>query len=228
LIKSRKSFIKGGRLKQLDEVEQVNTESGRYYKTPSGVLYPSVTTVTGIMSRDAIAKWRQTIGEEEAKKVTARASARGTRIHQLCEDYISGSPIDASKYNFEDAANFEKLKPLLDSHLNAIWLQETRLYSNFLQMAGTVDCVAEWNGRLSIVDFKTARKQKEKHYIENYFCQATAYAIMYEELFDIPVDRIVIVISVDEDDPQVFESRRDFHVDKLLEVREEYRLQYGV
>ena len=95
-------------------------------------------------------------------------------------------------------------------------------------MAGTVDCVAEYNGKLSIVDFKTARKLKDKNYITNYFCQAAAYAIMYEERFNIPVSRIVILISVDDEQPQIFEERRDNFVKKLLEVRGQYKERYGV
>jgi genome maintenance exonuclease 1 len=95
-------------------------------------------------------------------------------------------------------------------------------------MAGTVDCVAEWKGKLSIIDFKTARKLKEKSYITNYFCQASAYAIMYEELFGIPVSRIVILISVDDEIPQVFEERRDNFVEPLLDIREQYRVKYGM
>jgi genome maintenance exonuclease 1 len=95
-------------------------------------------------------------------------------------------------------------------------------------MAGTVDCVAEWKGKLSIIDFKTAKKLKNRDYILNYFCQATAYAIMYEERYNIPVPRIVILISVDNEPPQVFEERRDLFVKQLLDVRQQYRDRYNV
>lgn len=228
LIQERKSFTRVNVQKQINELEQINTDSGRYYKAPSGSLYPSVTTVTGLMTKDAIMSWRRTVGEEKANEITKQATTRGTRVHQLCEDYLNGDEIDVNKYTLTDAHNFEKLKEHLDQSLDNIRMQETRMYSDFLKIAGTVDCIAEWNGKLSVIDFKTARKPKQREYIENYFCQAAAYAIMYEELFGTPISQLVIAISVDEEDPQIFLSKRDLHVDKLLEVREEYRLRYGV
>lgn len=209
-------------------LEQVITDTGRYYKTPTGALYPSVTTVTGLMSEKAIREWRQRVGNEEANRISSKATSRGTRIHKLLEDYINNDDIDTSKYSYNDTYNFSKLKLLLDKHLDNVHLQETRLYSDFLEMAGTVDCIAEWKGKLSIIDFKTATKYKNRDYITNYFCQASAYAIMYEERFNIPVPRTVILISVDEDEPQVFEERRDEYVKKLLEIRKQYKERYGV
>jgi len=215
-------------LKNLKEdVEQINTDSGRYYKTPSGALYPSVTSVVGLMNQKSIMQWRARVGEEEANKIASKAASRGTRIHQLCEDYLNNAEIDINKYSFEDRLNFKELKPFLHN-IDNIHLQETRLYSDYLKMAGTVDCVAEWKGKLSIIDFKTAKKLKEKSYITNYFCQASAYAIMYEELFGIPVSRIVILISVDNEMPQIFEERRDNFVQPLLDIREQYRVKYGM
>jgi genome maintenance exonuclease 1 len=216
--------------KTLDEevLEQVNTDTGRYYKSPTGALYPSVTTVTGLMNEKSIQQWRQRVGNEEANKISSKASVRGTRMHELFEKYLDNEEIDSSKYNYNDTINFGEIKPFLDNYIDNIHLQETRLYSDFLQMAGTVDCVAEWKGKLSIIDFKTATKHKNRDYITNYFCQAAAYAIMYEERFQIPVNRIVILISVDGDTPQVFEDRRDDFVKQLLEVRHQYKVRYDV
>lgn len=228
LIRERKSFTRVNVQRQINELEQINTDSGRYYKAPSGNLYPSVTTVTGLMTKEAIMNWRRSVGEEKANEISKQATSRGTRVHQLCEDYLNGDEIDVNKYTLTDAHNFEKLKEHLDQSLDNIRMQETRMYSDFLRMAGTVDCIAEWDNRLSVIDFKTARKPKQRDYIENYFCQAAAYAIMYEELFGTPITQLVIAISVDEEDPQIFLSKRDVHVDKLLEVREKYRLQTGV
>ena len=230
ILTTRKSFthLPQGIRNSTEVLEQVNTDSGRYYKTPTGVLYPSVTTVTGLMNANAIHAWRSRVGNEEANRVSSQASARGTRIHQLCEDYLNNDVIDTSKYDLNDASNFAELKQELDRNLDNIHLQEERLYSDYLKMAGTVDCVAEWKGKLSIIDFKTAKKLKNRDHIPNYFCQAAAYAIMYEERYNIPVSRIVILISVDNELPQVFEDRRDYYVPKLLEVREQYRLKYNL
>jgi genome maintenance exonuclease 1 len=215
-------------LNEQQELEQVNTDTGRFYKAPSGELYPSVTTVTGLMSEDAIRAWRKKVGNDEANKISTAAATRGTRIHQLCEDYINNSDVDYSKYNFNDALNFAELKPELDRNIDNVHLQEVRLYSDYLKMAGTVDCVAEWKGKLSIIDFKTSRKLKNRDHILNYFCQASAYAIMYEERFNIPVSRIVILISVDNEPPQIFEDRRDYYVKDLLHWREVYRTRNGI
>lgn len=209
-------------------LEQVNTETGRYYKTPAGLSYPSITTVVGLFSKDAIVEWRKRVGEEEANKISRKATNRGTKVHQLCEDYINGSEIDGSKYSITDVESFVRLKNIIDQNIDNVHCQETRLYSDYLKVAGTVDCIAEYAGRLSIIDFKTARKPKKEEYILGYFCQATAYAIMYEELTGIPVPNIVIIVSVDDEEPQVFAKKRNDYVQDLLAVREQYRQINGV
>lgn len=228
LLQSRKQFTHLHRNSEIEPLEQINTDAGRYYKSPTGVLLPSVTSVTGLFGRDAIQAWRKRVGNEEANRISGKATRRGTKIHQLCEDYINGDNIDSSKYSLTDADSFRPIKEILDQHVDNVHMQETRLYSNFLQMAGTVDCIAEFDGRLSVIDFKTATKAKNKDYILNYFCQATAYAIMYEELFDIPVSRICIIVSVDDDFPQVFVEKRDNYVEPLLMIRQKYKEEYGV
>ena len=232
-LTNRKSFIKKVHDIKLDSflekpLKQTDTEKGRFYKTPTGNIYPSVTSVTGIMNREALAKWRAKIGEEEANNISQKAAWRGTKIHKLCEDYINGNKIKYENYNFSDQYNFLALKNIIDNNIDNIHLLETRLYSNFLRMAGTVDCIAEFNGRLSIIDFKTSMKLKEKDYITNYFCQASAYAVMYEELFGIPVPQIVILISVDNEDPQIFVEKRNNYTSKLIEVREQYFMEVGI
>lgn len=228
LLQHRKQFTHLSCNFEPEQLEQINTDTGRYYKSPTGVLYPSVTSVTGLFGRDAIAAWRKRVGNEEANRISGKATRRGTKIHQLCEDYINGHDIDVSKYSLTDADSFKQLKEILDRYVDNVHVQETRLYSDYLQMAGTVDCIAEFDGKLSIIDFKTATKAKNKDYILNYFCQATAYAIMYEELFDIPVSRICIIVSVDDDFPQVFVEKRDNYIEPLLQIREKYKQEYGI
>ena len=222
----RKAFTHLPRGAQAEPLEQINTDSGRYYKTPTGVLYPSVTTVVGEDSKSSIIAWRKRIGEEEANKISNAATSRGTRIHKLCEDYIDNGELDPKSSVF-DLDNFIKIIPELNK-IDNVHMQEERLYSDFLQLAGTVDCVAEYEGKLSIIDFKTSKKLKKPEYIKGYLCQATAYAIMYEELFGISVPRTVIIISVDDEEPQVFKQKRDEHVDELLAMRKRYKEKYGI
>ena len=114
---------------------------------------------------------------------------------------------------------FNKFRPLLD-RIDNIHGQEVALYSDHLRLAGRVDCIAEYNGKLSIIDFKTAAKPKRKEWIDNYFAQAAAYAIMYEERTDIPIDQSVIMIAVEGDEPQVFIEKRDNYVELLLNARD--------
>jgi len=211
-----------------EKVEQINTDSGRYYQTPSGVRYPSITTVVGMMNKKAIMEWRKRVGEEEANRISSKAASRGTRVHSICEDYLNNVDIYSKKYSIIDLESFSRLRPIFDTNIDNIHIQETRLYSDYLEVAGTVDCVAEYNGKLSIIDFKTALKPKSKDYITNYFCQASAYAVMYEERTGIPVSQIVIIISVDDEQPQVFIEKRDNYIPKLMEVRKEYKEVYGL
>jgi len=227
-LDSRKSFTKVLRNHEISELEQINTDSGRYYKTPAGALYPSATTVVGFLGKEAIEKWKKRVGAEEAERISNKAATRGTRMHTLCEDYINGDPINPSEYDWNDQFQFKMLRRHLDACVDNVHMQEVRLYSDYLKLAGTVDLVAEYNGRLSIIDFKTSKKLKEEKWILNYFCQATAYAIMYEELTGIPVPQIVIMIMVDDEEPQIFVKKRNDYVKDLLDIREKYRLTYNV
>ena len=199
------------------ELKQVNESGTRYYQTADGNKFPSVTTVLAEYSRQGIQEWRARVGEEVANKKSAQASGRGTRIHKLCEDYINNLEIgDVMPY---DAAMFNSMKPELH-RINNVHVQEHRMYSNHLRMAGTVDCIAEFDGKLSIIDFKTASKPKNPAWIENYFMQCSAYAVMYEELYNEPISKIVLIIGVDDDDPQVFVEKRDNWVSRLIEYRD--------
>jgi ATP-dependent exoDNAse (exonuclease V) beta subunit len=203
---------------EIPKLEQITSSDGtRFYNTPSGARYPSVTTVLSQHSKKAIMEWRQRVGAEEANKVSRKAASRGSHIHQLVEDYLQNKPVNPR--SFFDKENFEAITPLLD-RINNIRCQEVGLFSHHLRMAGTVDCVGEFDGKLSIIDFKTAKRAKDKSWIENYFMQGAAYAIMFEELTGISVPRCVILISVDDDTPQAFIVKRDNWVKPLLHYRD--------
>lgn len=208
-------------VKQLNDFAQDKTVPGvgRKYYTETGAAYPSVTTVLGVLSRDSIKAWRQRVGNEEANKISGQAATRGTKIHLLCEKVLDNEEIDTSKLSLLDLEIWNEFKPLLN-RIDNIHAQEIALYSDHLRLAGRVDCIAEFDGKLSIIDFKTSKKPKKKEWIENYFAQAAAYAIMYEERTGIPINRSVIMIAVEGDDPQIFIERRDNFVPLLLKARD--------
>lgn len=198
---------------------QITGTNERHYVTEQGKKYPSVTTVLSEYGREAIQEWRVRVGAEEANKITRRASTRGTKIHKYCEEYLDNKELVFT--NPLHIQTFNDFKPILN-RIDNIYAQELRMYSDHLRMAGTVDCVAELDGKLTIIDFKTAAKPKDKEKIENYFMQCCAYAIMFEELFKIPVNRIAILIAVDDHEPQLFIEKRDNYVEKLIYYRNLY------
>ena len=145
----------------------------RVYKTPSGRAYPSVTTVTSLHNAEGIAKWRARVGAEEANRISSKASARGARIHSLCEAYLRNERCEPDIFDKELFGSIEQWLGDIDN----IHALEDPLYSDYLQVAGTVDCIAEFQGKLSIIDFKTASKPKDRDDIYNYFMQTAAYSV---------------------------------------------------
>jgi genome maintenance exonuclease 1 len=204
--------------------EAETTGHGRFYRTPEGNLYPSVTTVMSHASKESIKAWRERVGEEEANKISNQAATRGTKIHDLCENVLLNNDIDTNNLSLLDKQMWDRFCPaVLDPLiLNNIHALEDPLYSDHLRMAGRVDCIAEWEGKLSVIDFKTSRKSKKKEWIDNYFMQCTSYAIMFEEMTGIPVPQIVVAIAVEDEFPQVFVEKRDNYVTKLLDLRLDY------
>ena len=200
------------------KIERIDSPEGRRYKTPSGKAYPSVTAVTGLHSAKGIAEWRARVGNEEANRISSRASSRGTRIHQLCEDYLK---LGEAVPDIFDSEMFGSIKPLLDQ-IDNIHCLETPLWSDHLQVAGTVDCIAEFNGKLSVIDFKTASRLKSRDDIHGYFMQTSAYAVAFEELTGIPVGRLVILMGVDDENPLVFNEKRDTWIGGFKELRQDF------
>ena len=207
---------------ELTEMNAVTTDSGRKYKTPEGVNLPSITTVLSILSRESIAKWRAKVGHAEANRISHRASTRGTSVHEIIEKYVNNDPNFKDGYTPDIIASFLDVKPILDERLTKVYAQEAPLYSNHLGVAGRVDCVRIFDGKPSIIDYKTSMKPKRKDWIKNYFMQEAAYAIMWEERTGQPIVQLVTVISVDNAPPQVFVEHRDNWVRPLRETIEKY------
>ena len=202
---------------QLQDLKSTTFPDGkRYYQLPDGTRLPSVTTVIGAKGKQAIMEWRKRVGEEQANKISRQASSRGTNLHTLCEKYLNND----SKYFMNampDALQmFKSIKPLLNK-IDNIHYQEQALWSVKIGMAGRVDCIGEYDGVLSVIDFKTSKRVKNKEDIDNYFAQCTAYAMMYEELIGKPVDQLVVIMAVENDEPLVFIEKTEDHINTLLE-----------
>ena len=209
-------------LSDLQKLPRRNVNGTRVYETPDGSYYPSVTTITGQMNKKAINEWRARVGEKVANQITKQASARGTSIHKLCEHYILGT-MDDVKIMPSNKEMFTSMANHLAKTIGKVYAVEGFLYSDFLRAAGQVDMIAEYNGVLSVVDFKTSKKKKNPEWIENYFVQEAAYSFMFEERTQLQVGQLVTVIGVDgEDEPQVFiknTKERNQYLLKFLELR---------
>jgi len=198
---------------------KTSADGSRVYATPSGRAYPSVTTVTGLHSKQGILDWRKKVGEEAANAISTRAANRGTRIHQLCEDFLLGEHVEPDIF---DQDLFKKIRTHLD-RIDNIHALESPLYSDHLEVAGTVDCIAEYDGKLAVIDFKTSSKLKQRDWIHGYFMQTSAYAVMFEERTGIPIGKLVIIIGVDDEEPQIFTEKRDDWIDEFKELRLQYK-----
>jgi genome maintenance exonuclease 1 len=194
----------------------------RFYVTPDGDKYPSVTTITSQYNKQSIMEWRKRVGEEEANRISSKAAGRGTRVHTLCENYLNNQEDYLQKQMPDAIVMFKTLQPLLDHYVNNIHALEIPLYSKYLRTAGRVDCIAEFDGNLSVIDFKTASKPKEDKWIQNYFMQCSAYAVMFEERTKISVPRIVVMIAVDGDKAQIFVKKRDDYIKEFIKYRDIY------
>ena len=202
----------------------------RYYTTPEGNNYPSVTTVTGLLNRVWIKKWRDYVGEEEANKVSGQAMARGSRYHKLQEDFLNNELTEERLKEITplDLMMFNQTKELT-SRMGDIYMLEGSLYSDELEMAGRVDCIAEFAGKVSVIDFKTSTKPKSPSKIKGYFMQETAYAKMFEERYNIPIERIVTIIAVEETGKsQMFVDKPEHWTSQLKTLRAQYKKEYGV
>ena len=202
------------------------TAQGRRYFV-EGNAYPSVTTVIGEKKKDSILKWRRKVGEEEANAISKRASTRGNKCHKLAEDYLSNKPLDRYRDDVLSLGMFHQIRPYIDK-INNIHALEESLYSHTLKLAGRVDCIAEYDNELAIIDFKTSTKFKREEWIQDYFSQETAYAIMFQELTGLKVKQLVTIIAVETGTPQVF-VKKDIltYVPKLKEYIDYYKERHG-
>ena len=204
---------------EIGKLVQVNARGGRYYETPTGAKYPSVTSVTRLHNQESIQAWKDKVGEEEANKISRRALARGNTIHSLAEKYLLNEGDKSDDFTRSD---FGQMIPYLNK-INNIHCLETQLYSDHLQTAGTVDCIGEYDGKLTVIDFKTSAKLKKREWVKDYFMQCSAYAVMYEERTGTPIERLLLIINVEDEGVQLIDGKRDDYIQDFLDLRETFR-----
>jgi len=204
---------------KIENLKSFNEDGKRFYSTPTGEKLPSVTTVLGALKKKEIMEWRKRVGEETANKIARKASGRGTNVHTLCERYLNNEELGVIMPDAKEM--FFSIKPILNK-INNIHYQEQSLWSIELGLAGRVDCIAEFDGVLSVIDFKTSKRIKAKKDIDDYFWQTTAYAKMYEELVGNPINDIVIIMAVENSEPIIFKEKTINHIDGLKEAIQKY------
>jgi len=202
----------------------------RVYATPDGEYYPSITTVIGNNAKKqaGLAKWRARVGKEKAAAISSRSASRGTKFHSITEDYLNNE-LDIKKYKDSPlpVVMFEQTKKTFD-RIGNIYLQEAFLYSKHLEVAGRVDLVAEFDGELSIIDFKTSAEPKREAYLYDYFIQETAYACCFQELYSLTVKQLVTIVACENGETQVvIKPPKKEYLLQLIQYIDEYQQRYG-
>lgn len=213
------------------DLNAVTTESGRIYETPDGRKYPSITTVlSGASDKTFLEEWKKRVGEEEANRIVRKSSNRGTNLHTACEQYLLNelTSFRMQKMMPDVKEFFLQLRPHIDANVGKVYGIEQPLYSHNLGIAGRCDCIAEWNGKLSIIDYKNSRKEKKEEWIQNYFIQCTAYAEMFGEITGMEIEQIVVAIAVEDGQPQIFTKTKHKYLPELWNCIEVYRNKQNV
>ena len=204
------------------EIPRKEIDGKRYYVTPGGDHYRSVTTVLSALSKEGIDKWRDKIGHEKANRISNKASTRGTKLHNMMEDYVGNVEDFALNKMPSTTSLFLDLQPYVDNNVEEVYGIEYPLYSDRLKAAGTSDLICMYNGKPTILDYKTANKPKQEKWIKNYFIQSTAYSMMVKERYDFDIEQIVIMIAVDNDNPQIFVKDPNEFIKETIHIFDTY------
>ena len=198
-----------------------NVNGKRFYEIiETKKIYPSITSVLSIRQKEGLVEWRKKVGDAVANHIMITAANRGTAVHNMVEDYLNNLDINSNekyKKQFLPKMMFNVLQPELKK-INSICLQEAQMYSEKYTVAGRCDCIAEYDGVLSVIDFKTSKSEKKEDWIENYFIQGSAYAEMYEEHFGKPIEQVVILIVTEEGTTQIFKKNKKDYLPKLKDA----------
>lgn len=211
------------------ELKVHNLGGLRFYETPDGLKYPSITTVLGAQpdKKKSLYEWRQRVGEEEANKISSKAARRGSAFHYMVEDYLNGNhSFEEGKEavhkerNFLAWSMFNEMRPYIDKEIYSTILQEKNMYSDKYKVAGRCDFIGVHNGKLSVVDFKTSNYIKKEEWIDDYFIQCSAYASMFEEMTGTNVDNLVIMMAAETGEVKTFEKKTKDYLPKLQSIME--------
>ncbi len=207
----------------LQDIKARNKDGTRLYETPDGNMYPSITTVLSVRNKQGLFEWRKRVGEEVANYIARTAAARGTAVHHMCEDYLNNEDMEKHKEKFLPHALFTQLRDTMLNRVDNIRSQEAGLYSDKYGVAGRVDCIAEFDGVLSIIDFKTSTKERQDSYNESYYIQASAYAEMFEERTGIEINQICILVVTADGVCQEFVKDKKDYLPLLTDSIEEWK-----
>ena len=208
---------------KLPEIKATTTDGVRLYETPEGNKYPSITTVLSVRNKKGLFEWRKRVGEDVANYVARKAANRGTSVHHMCEDYINND-FDEEKHKkkFLPYVLFNQLKESVLQKIDNIYAQECGLYSDKYKVAGRVDCIAEYEGKLSIIDFKTSSKERSDDWNESYYIQASAYAEMFEERTGIEINQVAILVVTEDGVVQEFVKNKTEYLPMLTDTIKEW------
>ena len=196
---------------ELQDIKATNQDGIRLYETPDGNMYPSITTVLSVRNKQGLFEWRKRVGNDVANYIARTAAARGTAVHHMCEDYLNNEDMEKHKEKFLPHALFTQLRDTMLNRVDNIRSQEAGLYSDKYGVAGRVDCIAEFDGVLSIIDFKTSTKERQDSYNESYYIQASAYAEMFEERTGIEINQIcILVVTADGVCQEFVKDKKDY------------------
>ena len=215
----------------LPPLETKSVDKKRFYITPEGEEYPSITTVLSSRNKEGLSEWRKRVGDEVANYVSGKAASRGTKVHHMCEDYLNNMAIKfpskwaKHKKDFFPYCLFTQLQEKVLQNIDDIYAQEAGLYSDKYRVAGRVDCVSEYNGVPSVIDFKTSTKERKDDWNENYYIQGSAYAEMFQERTGIIIDQVVILVVTEDGTVQEFVKCKHDYLDALTETVTEWRNQ---
>jgi len=207
---------------EFPKLEEVKVNGQRYYKVEDD-LFPSVTTILSIQNNEGLQKWRERIGEEVANFESRRAAKRGNGFHKICETYLNNQDISDHRKNVLSYGLFNLVKNEIE-RIDNIHGLETTLHSKQYKIAGRTDCIAEFDGMLSVIDFKSANRPRAEDLLEKHSIQETAYAIMWEELTNVPIEQIVTIVACENGDSQTVINKPTFFVKKLEECINEFRI----